>query len=226
MKQALIITSYIEHASFLPLSALRGLCRMDDTAVICADGGYRNAERFGILPDILIGDYDSSVQPDPESVRGSGEDLILLPRVNDMTDSEAAIDLAVSRGAERILVLGGLGGRFDHSMGNVGMLAKYCGKTAFLGFLDGQNLTYMLSPGAYELPRLILGTDYTYLGLIAYGGDVRSLSIGRCKYGLERHTLTPDTTLGVSNEILSESASVSFDDGKLLVIHTRDIDIL
>ncbi len=224
MKHALVVTSYIDHPETLPLAALRSLASEEEVTVICADGGYRNAEALGIRPDILIGDYDSSARPDPEAVKAAGEDMILLPKVKDMTDSEAAIDLAASRGAERILVLGGLGGRFDHAMGNVGMLAKYCGKSAFSAFLDGQNLVYMLAPGTYELPRTLLETDYTYLGLIAYAGPVRSLSIRGCKYTLDRHDLTPDTTLGVSNEILGEKATISFEDGKLLVIHTRDID--
>ncbi len=224
MEQALIITSYIDHSGLLSPEAVSGYAAVPDTTVICADGGYLNAKALGIRPDILIGDYDSSAQPDVAAVQSAGEDLILLPRVKDMTDSEAAIDLAVERGISRILVLGGLGGRFDHTMGNVGMLAKYCGKTAFLAFLDGQNLMYMLPPGTYELPRRQVVTYFTYLGLIAYAGAVEGLSISGCKYELKDHTLTPDTTLGVSNEILDGSAAVSFDAGKLLVIHSRDID--
>ena len=76
--------------------------------------------------------------------------VIKLPMEKDMTDSEAAIDLAVSEGAGHITGMGGLGGRFDHTMGNMGMLAKYCGKLDHMAFVDGQNYVFMTEPGTIK----------------------------------------------------------------------------
>ena len=205
MKKGLIITSYIEHQHALDVSG------EDYDLVICADGGLVRAKELGLSPDLLIGDYDSTDRPD--------EDVILLPMEKDMTDSEAAIDLAVSEGCDHITVLGGLGGRFDHTMGNIGMLARYCGKGAFIRLLDGQNEVFMLPPGEHTIAR----DRHKYLGLIAYGGACEGLTLQGTKYTLKDFTLTDDTTRGVSNEFVSEEAVLSFQKGKLLVIRTGDI---
>ena len=91
MSKTLIVTSHIEHSEKLTL---------DYSAfgtVICTDGGLVSARRLKITPTLLIGDYDSCPMPD--------SDVIKLPTEKDMTDSEAAIDLAVSRGADDITCL-------------------------------------------------------------------------------------------------------------------------
>ena len=117
----LIVTSRIDSADRLHITPTAY------DAIICADKGLQVAEALHLLGDVpvyLIGDYDSGTPP-TEAERAAASGLVVLPSVKDMTDSEAAIDLAVSKGFARIHVLGGLGGRFDHSMGNLGMLAKY-----------------------------------------------------------------------------------------------------
>lgn len=171
------------------------------------------AKELGLTPDILIGDYDSCEQPKDQSV-------IKLPMEKDMTDSEAAIDLAVSKGVRHITVVGGLGGRFDHTMGNVGMLAKYCGKLDHMAFIDGQNYIFMMQPGTIRIPK----NKYRYLGIISYGPSASGVTLRGVKYPLTEYFLTNDTTLGVSNEIVAENATVTFSTGKLLIVLSRDGD--
>lgn len=206
MTKALIITSHVDHMEKIPPQAAAS------GTVICADGGLLIAQQLGLAPDILIGDYDSSPRPDLP-------DTIVLPMEKDMTDSEAAIDLAVSKGFRRITVLGGLGGRLDHTMGNLGILAKYCGKLDQLVFVDGQNCVFMLPPGSFTIPK----NTYRYMGIISYGSFARDVTLRGVKYPLTNHLLTNDTTLGVSNEITAEAASVSFTEGRLLVILSDDV---
>lgn len=205
MRKTLIVTSHVEHMDSLPFDP------SSFDRIICADGGLLCAEKLGLTPDLLIGDYDSCPQPEG--------DLIKLPMEKDMTDGEAAIDLAVARGAEHITVLGGLGGRFDHTMGNIGMLAKYCGKLSHLAFADGQNYVFMAPPSSLTVPR----TSYTYLGLISYGTSVSGLTLRGVKYPLTNHLLTNDTTLGVSNEITEDAAVITFTEGRLLIILSKDM---
>ena len=136
----------------------------------------------------------------------------------DMTDSEAALDLAVSEGGENIIILGGLGGRFDHTMGNIGLLAKYCGRLRELAFVDGYNRVSMLEPGCYDIPE----NNYRYMGLIAYGGSVKDLTLRGVKYPLTKYPLRDDTSLGVSNEITASAASLRFSAGRLLLVFSDD----
>lgn len=224
----MILTSHFEGSD---------LFSIDTTAydaIFCADGGLQVAEQLDLLGDIpvyLIGDYDSGAAP-TEAERAAASGLIVLPCVKDMTDSEAAIDFAVSEGFDHIHVYGGLGGRFDHSMGNLGMLAKYVDdpRVEALCFEDGQNLVFMKSPGTFRVPAPGTALDggpsnrFSYFGLIAYGGNVEGLTITGAKYPLDGHTLTPDTTLGVSNEVAAGApyAEVTHKSGHLLVILSSD----
>lgn len=207
MKKALIITAHVEHFEYIDLD-------LDQFhAIICADGGLLIAERLGLHPTHLIGDYDSMKMPDMP-------DIIKLPMEKDMTDTEAAVDLAVSLGFNHITVLGGLGGRFDHTMGNLGVMAKYCGIIDYFAFLDGQNYIRMIVPGHYELVK----NPYPYLGIISYGDFAELVTLRGVKYPLEDYFLTNDTSLGVSNEIIADVAEISFTSGKLLIILSKDID--
>ena len=219
MKSCLILTSLIERSDFFKTLELSGY-----DALICADAGLQRAEELGFLgklPTYFLGDYDSGNAPTPEE-QDTAKDLILLPSVKDMTDSEAAIDLAVSEGFDTIHVLGGLGGRLDHTLGNLGMLAKYAGdpRIDVLCFEDGQNKVFLKTPGTFR----IFPDRFGYFGLIAWGGPVEGLTITGAKYPLSDHTLTPDTTLGVSNEIAEGAsfAEVTHRAGQLLVIQSKD----
>lgn len=184
--------------------------------VIAADRGQVIAARLGIDPQVVVGDFDSSPRPDAKSPEA---EIIVLPREKAFTDSEAAIDLAYKRGFREIDVLGGLSGRFDHTLGNLGVLAKYSAR-AQLQFFDGLNIVTMLAPGKH----LVNPRGYRYLGLIAYGAAVQGLTLRGTKYEVTDFTLPPDTTRGVSNEIISDSASLSFRAGRLLVINSRDAE--
>ena len=221
-RTCLIVTSRVDGAEQLTID----LSAYD--AVICADRGLQVAEALDLLGDVpvyLIGDYDSGTPP-TEAEQAAASGLVVLPTVKDMTDSEAAIDLAVSRGYDVIHVLGGLGGRFDHSMGNLGMLAKYVEdpRVKELWFEDGQNRVFMKTPGTFRVPARGPENRFDYFGLIAYSGAVEGLTITGAKYPLAGHTLTLDTTLGVSNEVAKDApfAEVSHTKGHLLVIFSKD----
>ncbi|MBQ1545476.1 MAG: thiamine diphosphokinase [Clostridia bacterium] len=214
MKKCLIVTAYLEGAELLCFAP------SDYDCILCADGGLPQARKLGLAPDRLIGDFDSAPRPDP-ATEPAAADLVLLPCEKDVTDSEAAVDLAYEQGFRDITVLGGLGGRFDHAMGNLGVLAKYLGRTDRLVLEDGYNRVFLLAPGSYTIPK----DRFQYLGLIAYNGPVDGLSVSGVKYPLSGHRLTADNTLGVSNQILGDTAPLSFADGTLLVIQSNDVAV-
>ena len=215
MKSALIVTSLISH----PERIRKDLIEAPYDMIICCDAGLDRAFELGIVPDIIIGDFDSAekmqiVIPDDDA---AAPEIITLPHEKDMTDTEAACDLAYSRGAGVMTILGGIGGRFDHTMANVCLMSKYLGR-ADIFILDGDNFIRMLAPGKYN----IISAGYRYLGLIAYGGPVSGLTLRGTLYTLDDHYLTVDTSLAVSNEITEEPATVSFDSGQLLVIQSYE----
>ncbi|MBQ1663299.1 MAG: hypothetical protein II057_01970, partial [Clostridia bacterium] len=93
-----------------------------------------------------------------------------------------------------------------------------------LWFEDGQNRVFMKTPGTFRVPARGPENRFDYFGLIAYSGAVEGLTITGAKYPLAGHTLTPDTTLGVSNEVAKDApfAEVSHTKGHLLVIYSKD----
>lgn len=206
MKKALIFTSFIDNLEKIRLDF------NSYKSIICADGGYIAAQKLGIKPSVFIGDYDSGIQPADRTV-------IKLPTEKDMTDSEAAVDLAISKGYDEITVLGGLGGRFDHTMGNIGIIAKYADSPYKVTLVDGNNKVYMLCPGNHRIKK----SNYKYLGLISYGCSCYGLNISGVKYPLLNCNLKNNTTLGVSNEILDSEARLSFKKGRLLIIESNDV---
>ncbi len=219
----MILTSHFEGSDLFSID------KTAYDAIICADRGLQVAEALDLLGDVpvyLIGDYDSG-SPPTEAERAAASGLVVLPTVKDMTDSEAAIDLAVTEGFGVIHVYGGLGGRFDHTMGNLGMLAKYAEdpRVSELWFEDGQNRVFLKTPGTFRVPAKGPESRFDFFGLIAYGGPVEGLTITGAKYPLAGHTLTPDTTLGVSNEVAKDApfAEVTHTNGHLLVILSRDL---
>ena len=203
MKKCLIVTAYLEGAEQLCFAP------SDYDCILCADGGLPQARKLGLAPDRLIGDFDSAPRPDP-ATEPAAADLVLLPCEKDVTDSEAAVDLAYEQGFRDITVLGGLG-----------VLAKYLGRTDRLVLEDGYNRVFLLAPGSYTIPK----DRFQYLGLIAYNGPVDGLSVSGVKYPLSGHRLTADNTLGVSNQILGDTAPLSFADGTLLVIQSNDVAV-
>lgn len=205
-KTAYIITSYINGEEILSRIP-------EGRYIICADKGWEFAEKYHFKPDLVIGDFDSSEKPDFENV-------LVLPSEKDMTDSEAALDYAVAHGFKRIVIIGGLGGRLDHTLGNIAILAKYCDTPGIEVFIkDYQNLAFMKSAGTF---RLANDTEYKYVGLIGYGGSISSLTLRGFKYELENHPLSDENTLGVSNEIIADYGEIEIKAGRLLVVMTRD----
>ena len=106
----------------------------DNDFIICADGGYNHAEKMGIVPDVLIGDFDSA--KNFEKVK----DRIEYPKRKDFTDGELAVAYAVDNGYEDIVLIAMTGDRFDHSIADILLLEK-C-KNGVL--IDDNNEIYLL----------------------------------------------------------------------------------
>lgn len=210
MKKAIIVTAYIDN-----IEAVK--CPRDFTLCIAADGGHLNASKIGLSPDVIIGDFDSSKSPGI-----SKAEIISLPKEKDLTDTEAALELAIEREFDEVVIIGGLGRRFDHTLANLGILAKYYTRLSHLAFMDGYNYIYMLSPGSHKLSKNILGTEYRYLGVNSYSDCCENLFIKGCKYPLNGFTLPKATSLGASNEILSEYAEICFSKGEIIITHSND----
>lgn len=182
--------------------------------VIAADSGYDNAVALGVKAEILVGDMDSIRRRDlPEDV-----EIYQLPAEKDLTDTQAAVDIAISRGAQDIVIIGGLSGRLDHTMSNLGVLEKLHALRVHGVITDGHNRVRLLRNGSTLIPR----GGYTYLSLLGADPVVKGVEVQGVKYPLNGAKLRRDNQYAVSNELTGNCALVAVKKGGLFVIESKD----
>ena len=190
----------------------------DGAVVVAADSGLHQAELLGLRVDYVVGDLDSADPAAVERARAAGAVVERHPVDKDATDLELAFDLARDRGALRITVVGGAGGRLDHFLANVALLASP--RFADLEIDARLGDAYVVVVQGGRLPRVTTGAAGSLVTLLPVGGDASGITTIGLQYPLRGATLRPGTSRGVSNVLIGEQASVALDQGTLLVIQT------
>ena len=186
-----------------------------DFFIFC-DGGLSHADGLCVVPDLIVGDFDSCDSSDLSKYAGSGghPEIIKLPREKDDTDTLFAVKLALERGYEDFLLLGAMGGRFDHALGNVSILLYLdgLGKKALL--VDDYSVMQIVGN-----EPLFIDDKCSYFSVLTVAGDVSGVNIKNAKYPLENASLSASFQLGISNEVLpGKVAEVSVKSGRVLVV--------
>ena len=191
-------------------------CPCDVDLVLCADGGIRHAEMLGIWPDAVIGDLDSLPDGARNTLEARGVRVAAHPRAKDETDLELALLYAVEQGAQRITVLGARGGRLDHELGNLLLLAHpdLRGIDVRL-WADRQEAVLVVGE------RVLTGKPGDLLSLLPIGGDAHGITTHGLEYALSNDTLYLGRARGVSNVFVDSRAIVRLRSGLLLAVQTR-----
>ena len=183
-----------------------------DDLCIAADSGYANAKKLGERVNIFVGDRDSYFGEIPEGV-----ELIELKPEKDMTDTQVAVEVALEKGADDIIIIGGLSGRLDHTMSNLAILKDAKERKFYAYIADGQNrVRYMKNDS-----MLIGRSGYKYLSLVADDEKIKGVDIKGVKYPLQNATLKANFQYAVSNEIIGNCAFISVRKGGVYVIESR-----
>lgn len=166
-----------------------------------------------IEPNIIIGDFDHGENDAPSF---STAEFIRLPSEKDDTDTMLCVRYALEKGADAIVIVGGIGGRLDHTFANLQTLAfiKKQGVTARL--ITEDNEAFLISD-----QMQIIKKDGWYLSVFAYDNICTGVTISGTKYEVTDVSLDTSFPLGVSNEITAEKATVSVKNGTLLVILSK-----
>jgi thiamine pyrophosphokinase len=189
--------------------------------VIAADGGAEKARRVGLRPDVVVGDADSLSAPALASLAADGVELRLLPAEKDESDTEAALRVAIARGADSIVVLGALGGsRFEHALANVALLALPELDRRQVAMGDGRTWVSLVGstdgPGSVELE----GEPGDYVSLLPLDTEVGDVRTDGLRYPLTGEPLQLGSSRGLSNELLGRAARVTTGRGRLLIVET------
>lgn len=176
--------------------------------VVAADSGLHAARRLGLATDVVVGDLDSV-----DHTLLDGLEVEQHPRAKDQTDIELALDRAREDGAGHVVVLSGGGGRLDHALANLLVLAspRYAGM-AVEAFVGDARLAVVRD--RHELHDEAGAT----ISLFALGGPARGVTTEGLRYVLRDATLAPLSSLGVSNEFEGGRAVVTVREGVVLAV--------
>ncbi len=187
--------------------------------IIAVDHGLEAADRLKITPDFIVGDFDSVSEAILRKYRESSTPMETFPREKDKTDTQIAIELALTHNADSIELIGATGSRLDHTLANVHLLLLPLRLKQEACILDENNKIY-LKDSSFIIER---GRQYgNYVSLLPFGEKVEGLTLKGFKYPLDSIVLEAGSSLGISNEIIEETASIEFYNGVLLVIESRD----
>ena len=181
-----------------------------DDVIIAADGGFQHAEKLGLTPNVILGDFDSlGYAPEGSNV---------FPVEKDDTDTMLALRQGLKMGCDRFLLYGSLDGpRLDHTVANFQALQFLADHGAY-GYLIGKDyLVTVLKDGG-------LGFQQTAEGIVSLfcsGPDARGVTLKNLYYPLEDGRLTAGFPLGVSNRFTGKSAEIYVKSGSLLILWDR-----
>lgn len=176
-----------------------------DFVAVC-DGGLEFAIDRGIRFELLVGDFDSyrGVVPEPTAGRDEFE-LIRLPSEKDDTDIEFAVKTLLSRGFRDFLILGGTGGRLDHTLGNLSVAARVAengGLCTLAGDIPGETIYVFKDRGLTLEP-----SDGAFVSIFPWGSGEAVVTAEGFKYPLLHGRVNAAATLGVSNEFALDNAA-------------------
>ncbi|WP_407923766.1 thiamine diphosphokinase [Cohnella fermenti] len=193
----------------------------EDDYRIGADSGALFLAERGIRPHLALGDFDSIDERELALVRAmSDETLGFDPVDKDWTDTELAVREAIDRGYRRILIVGGLGSRFDHSLANVHLLALAASEGCEARLRDEHNEIGLLTGPSSQ--ALEADDSFPVVSLLPLTPEASGITLDGFVYPLNDATLRIGMSLGVSNELAGRSGTIRLGEGRLLVIRSRD----
>lgn len=201
--------------------ALAFLEKEKQAVLAAADGGLKFCKRNGIVPSLVMGDFDS-VAPELVAFYEGMEkvELIRLCPQKDDADTQSLFKLVKERGARKVAILGGTGTRLDHVFANLELLAYGKAQGVDVVLVDRCNWISVIESGTIVRKEEQFGT---YISFFPLGGDVQELTLEGFQYPLDHYLLRAvDGGLTVSNELAEEEGRITFRSGILLMMMTRD----
>ncbi len=207
MSRCIIITAYNSYSIKSSIEI-----KVNDF-VICADGGYDLAKKENIIPNVLIGDFDStSCEVD------SLVEVIRVPVEKDDTDTLLCLKYGIEKGYDEFVLVGGIGGRFDHTMANLQTLAYGIKQGKSIKMVYGENSITMIEGTSIKINK----KEGYKLSLLSFSDECTGVSINNVKYPLNNAVLKNSFPIGVSNEQIDAFSLIENKSGKLLIIQTKD----
>ena len=186
-------------------------CLHNDDFIVFCDSGLKHLEALQVKPGLIVGDFDSHDNPHLDI------ETIVLPCEKDDTDTVFAVKEAIKRGFEDFLLIGVVGARLDHTLGNVSILL-YLDSLGKKGKIidDYSEMEIVSKEPAY------IDDSYAYFSLLNISGTTKGVTIENAKFPLDNAEITCEYQYGISNEVLpGRTTKVFVREGNLLLIKVR-----
>lgn len=195
------------NGEFPTSSAFYKNLNIENRYLFCADGGAKKAIELGLIPNEVWGDFDSLDSCSMKWLQNNSIKIKTFSSDKDFSDGELLINYVYNLNFNKIYVIGGLGGRIDHTLTNINLIFKY------------KNLIFL-----NEFEELFLVDKfYTFtflnsklVSFIPFSDEVEDITLEGFKYPLFKHTLKRGDSLCLSNQIIANTATIEFTKGKLL----------
>lgn len=186
--------------------------------IIVADGGSNHLKELALIPNYIVGDLDSSSSFDELKSMYPNCKFELYDSEKDYTDLELAINLATSLSSPLVYLVGCLGNRLDHTLGNLFLLKTLKTKGSRGIVINETNHIEYVSNEMIEIEF----EGYKYFSFIPVEGDVKSVTLKGMKYPLNEKYVEFGSTLGISNELSGNTASIELINSSALIIKSND----
>ena len=202
-----VVTSYDE----LPILT------NDEDLIICADSGVKHCVELNLSPDIWVGDFDSSdFEALAELELMKNTEIIKLSPCKDDTDTEHAVRLAINMGIKNIVVVGGFGGRLDHTLANAFLAEEANRNNATLTLVDEKNILHYLKDDTLCIKK----SKFKYISVIPIENSV--VSCDGFRYPLHKEIILRGPSRGVSNELIEDEGFITLHSGCAFIVESAD----
>lgn len=191
-----------------------------NSTIIAVDKGLKALHELNIIPHHIVGDFDSVNKEILSSYTNNSN--ITIHKYNpekDYTDTDIAIKLAIDLNSSCINIIGGFGNRIDHLLANIHILMHSLNANIPCYLLDECNKVYLINSTTEIHKNKAYGK---YISLIPLTSSVKGLTLDGFKYPLVNYTMPIGISLGISNEIIDDIATISLSNGILILIESRD----
>ena len=203
------------------LCSLERFLNCDDVFVIGADKGAETLFDHGITPDVMIGDFDSIDQAKMELLQSQVKKIIYAEVEKDETDTDLALNYAVSLSPSKIILTGVSGGRLDHEeAAKRSLLRVQLENPTIPCIIENRNnrLQFLTVPNK----EISLTNDYRYISFFAYLENIEGVTLRGVKYETVNVPMPIMSSMFTSNEIVSVDCSILFTNGICLMITSAD----
>ncbi len=188
---------------------------------IGADQGAEVLLENNIRPTIAIGDFDSVSASSYQKIKERSSETLTYSEEKDETDLGLAVQQALLRSPEHILLFGVTGGRMDHTLANVQLLYPLLKQGKKASIIDVQNQVELAEPGTHKLE---INEEYPYVSFLPMTMEVTDLTLEGFYYPLEKAYVPFGSTLCISNQLIEDPGTFSFSSGILLVVRSKDLN--